>query len=367
MLTAEDLTRVSLIAGLYPEESGWISDDDIQGLGIFTGAYVVGGLYDPAYDRRLAIECLRVVIGRGIPEPRAVSLRQRIIELQRGAGAGAVSSTPPGETPGDDDVARAAIAAHVASRHNTDTTARQNAIAHGNDDDAHHEPVTASTGIAVDNNQVIALDLESLSDVSGIEAEDKIVILDHDDSFNPKDVLVSELPVIPDATARAAAADALTAAGLAHNQANAAVASAATNAAAIMSLSGGGGGIFITSAEVNVAMVFPDAEVGAVVLSIHTGTLRLYRVISTTEDPYLQYVGATATGGLTAGDLAGLLKAWVFTDADNPTAAQLSLNIQDRGRSAMARIFHSFIWTGRCSVGPMSLTRRPWMLAQCRS
>ena len=402
---------------------------------------------------------------------------------------------------------------------------------HEGNDDAHHRLATGGTGIQVDNNQVVALDLNTLSAKGAPIGADKTVVLDSTDEFNPKSALISALPggggtplttTIPqlvagtplemnpwdpagdaisgphglgripdfyetyieaviatttdgytlgdripnvhtpwritvqsdavntwirpsnsssrfgiadvpsphnsddftasqwklvaqpyivadiavaglqgppgtvagaDQTARNAAetaqdrADAaFTAAGLAHGAANTASAAAATNAAAIAAFDAGGG-IFITTAEVVVTAVFPDAEVGAVVLSIRGGALSLYRVISTTASPYLQYVGVTTAGagdstihvttdvvniamefagaalgdyifqiisgtfalyevisttadpylrkfgetntGFVAGDLNSLLKSWVFTGTDNPTAAQLSLNIQD--------------------------------------
>ena len=186
-------------------------------------------------------------------------------------------------------------------------------------------------------------------------------------------------------TAQDRADAAFTAAGVAHIAGNAGIAAAGVNAAAIAALDAGGG-IFITTAEVVVTAVFPDAEVGAVVLSIRGGALSLYRVISTTASPYLQYVGVTTAGagdstihvttdvvniamefagaalgdyifqiisgtfalyevisttgdpylrkfgetntGFVASDLNSLLKAWVFTAADNPSAADLGLNIQ---------------------------------------
>ena len=112
MLTEEDLTRVNLIAGLYPEEGGWISDADVQGLAAFGGFIREDDVYLQAYDRRLAIECLRVVLGRGIPEPRAGSLRQRIIELLRGGGVPPAPGDGGGEgTDGVDETARARAAA----------------------------------------------------------------------------------------------------------------------------------------------------------------------------------------------------------------------------------------------------------------
>ena len=51
---------------------------------------------------------------------------------------------------------------------------------------------------------------------------------------------------------------------------------------------------------------------GDFVISLVSGTLSLFQVISATENPYLTKFGETATG-LTAGALALLLKSWVFT------------------------------------------------------
>ena len=401
---------------------------------------------------------------------------------------------------------------------------------HEGNDDAHHRLATGGTGIQVDNNQVVALDLNTLSAKGAPIGADKTVVLDSTDEFNPKSALISALPGgggtpltttipqlvagtplemnpwdpagdaisgphglgrIPDfyetyieaviatttdgytlgdripnvhtpwritvqsdavntwirpsnsssrfgiadvpsphnsddftasqwklvaqpyivadipvaglqgppgtvsgadqqardaaQTAQDRADAAFTAAGVAHIAGNAGIAAAGVNAAAIAALDAGGG-IFITTAEVVVTAVFPDAEVGAVVLSIRGGALSLYRVISTTASPYLQYVGVTTAGagdstihvttdvvniamefagaalgdyifqiisgtfalyevisttgdpylrkfgetntGFVASDLNSLLKAWVFSAAANPTAADLGLNIQ---------------------------------------
>ena len=84
MLTAGQLAQVRLIAGLYPDGAGWLEDADIHGLADFIGANA-SGVYDATYDRRLAVECLRVGLGRGIPDMRAESMRQRIVELLRRA------------------------------------------------------------------------------------------------------------------------------------------------------------------------------------------------------------------------------------------------------------------------------------------
>ena len=363
-------------------------------------------------------------------------------QTARNAAAAAQSTANTADTNANTAIAAAATAEAKAVAVKADFDGHEGVVA------AHHNPVTVSTGLEVDANQIIALDLNTLAAKGAPIGADKTVVLDSTDSFNPKASLISALPGgggtpltttipqlvagtplemnpwdpagdaisgphglgrIPDfyetyiecivalndtstdgytrgdripnvhtpwritvqsdavntwirpsnsssrfgiadvpsphnsddftasqwklvaqpyivadiavaglqgppgtvsgadqqardaaQTAQDRADAAFTAAGVAHGAAgNAGIAAAGvTNAAAIAALDAGGG-IFITTAEVVVTAVFPDAEVGAVVLSIRGGALSLYRVISTTASPYLQYVGVTTAG---AGD-----------------------------------------------------------------
>ena len=83
MLDAQQLSRVRLIAGLYSGENNqsWIMDDEIQVLSDFIGANL-NGVYDTDFDPLLAIECLRVVLARGVAGERKPSFQQRIVELR---------------------------------------------------------------------------------------------------------------------------------------------------------------------------------------------------------------------------------------------------------------------------------------------
>ena len=377
-LTADQFERIFLIAGLYGNDEGYLGESDLDGLARHVGAFDVNDNYRAVYDRLVAVEALRVYRMR-FPDSRERTT-QRIAELLKEAqtdvdDSGAIPSDAQlanhqanesaHHEPGDGGEAvevhnaadsshediRAAIDAAVAGEGVDLTNYVRNSVlaAHAADDDPHHKPVEGSGAITVDNNQTIGFAPVVLPNLDALPDGASVLIVDPDDDDNPKRVAASLLGGSDDDsgvdevarqsaaeaqgaadTAQERADNAFTAAGLAHAQANNAAGAAATNLAAILVLQGAGPGgstLHVTTAQVNIAMVFPNAGVGDYVFQIRAGVFALFRVISVDDNPYLTKYGETATGGLTAGALAGLLKTWVFSATDNPTASELGLGI----------------------------------------
>ena len=109
-LTAAQLATIYTISGLYGAEQGWVGGDTVNQLAVYIGA-VDGDVYDTAYNNRLAVECIKVALARGITSERAESLRRRIAELLSRPSALIVSPTTS-----------AALNAEIAARRHGDET-----------------------------------------------------------------------------------------------------------------------------------------------------------------------------------------------------------------------------------------------------
>ena len=117
-LTPGQLTTIYTIAGLYGNEQGWVDEAAVNELAIYIGA-VTGDDFNVAYNNRLAVECLKVAVARGVTGERTESLRRRIQELLSRPAAAIISPT-------GDAALNAEIAARI-SGDNVEALARSDA------------------------------------------------------------------------------------------------------------------------------------------------------------------------------------------------------------------------------------------------
>ena len=71
IVPAADIARVLLIAGLFDQEEGWLSGDEVSVIATSIGAETDDGDYSSQYDSALAIACIQIVRARGVRSDRA--------------------------------------------------------------------------------------------------------------------------------------------------------------------------------------------------------------------------------------------------------------------------------------------------------
>ena len=112
MLNAIELERVRVKAGLYERENSWIDDNDIQIAARYIGAITPDDEYLVARENDVAVEIIRIVLRRGIPDERAIALRRGIVELEyRRTAPGPTAQTPVSSTNVDQRARDAAASA----------------------------------------------------------------------------------------------------------------------------------------------------------------------------------------------------------------------------------------------------------------
>ena len=81
MLTNDDLERLFTFSGLYGENAGVITDEQVQIIAHGLGA-IVDGVYSSQYDRVVMIEMLRIARGKVVKDDRRAQMEQRIREFR---------------------------------------------------------------------------------------------------------------------------------------------------------------------------------------------------------------------------------------------------------------------------------------------
>ena len=110
MFRGNELSNIYLKAGLYSDDEGWISGDDVLALARLIDGAFVNDVFQADYLIPVALECLRVVLARGVAGTREDNIRRRIAQLEQER-----QRTPATPAASTDGVTRAEFNQHRAN------------------------------------------------------------------------------------------------------------------------------------------------------------------------------------------------------------------------------------------------------------
>ena len=158
-LTPGQLTTIYTIAGLYGNEQGWVSEADVNELAVYIGA-VTGDDFNTAYNSRLAVECLKIAVARGVTGERTDSLRRRIQELLSRPAADIIGPT-----------GSAGLDAEILARISGDNVEAQARASADTIEAATRAQADTALGIRIDNIPRGAVDATARAGVAQNKAE----------------------------------------------------------------------------------------------------------------------------------------------------------------------------------------------------
>ena len=85
-LSESQLDQIFLKGGMYSDNEGWLTEDEVSDVAdLVPGVVNADGdfITSPRNVALVALQCLRIIRTRGVEEPRATAIQQRIRELIR--------------------------------------------------------------------------------------------------------------------------------------------------------------------------------------------------------------------------------------------------------------------------------------------